>query len=222
MRSSIAAIAVSVFFAASANAVPVTWDLNAVVARTNLPALGDIAVGDAFSASMVVETDTPVVHIPFASSTGYFNVFDSFSLTIAGRTLTLGPDSADMGFAREANWLGTANFEDFQVLQMAALLFDGTDAYQAYLSFEFTDLAAFPIGTLPASPPSLSSARLRDFSIYSPVNGDPRNGALFVAGGDITSFTSRSVPEPSTLTLLLGGLALVWVARRQQGLARQD
>ena len=214
MRLPIAALAASLFVSASAHAVPITWDLSAVVTRTNLPALGPIAVGDAFSASMVLETDTPLFN-PTANQTAYFNVFDSFSLTIGGRTLVLGPDGTETGFIREANWLGTINQIDYQSLQMAALLFDGADAYQAYLWFDFTDLAAFPVDGLPSSPPSLASATLRDISLYSPVGGDPRNGAIFVAGGDVTSFTSRSVPEPSTLTLLLGGLALVWVARRR-------
>jgi hypothetical protein len=217
MRLSLAALAVSMTLASTAQAIPITWNLDATVTATNLPALGPIALGDVISASMTLETDTPVVHIPFASGTGYFNVFDAFTLTVAGRTLTLGPDSADMGFAREANWLGTSNFADFQSLQMAALLSDGTDVFQAYLSFEFTDLAAFPIGTLPSSPPSLASARLRELWLYSPIDGDPRNGAISIAGSEITSFTSRSVPEPSTLTLLLAGLALVWVARRESG-----
>jgi hypothetical protein len=221
MRLSTAVVATLVSFAGSAHAVPVTWDLEAVVQRTNLPALGEIAIGDVISASMTLETDTAAVLIPFASGAGYYNVFDAFTLTVAGRTLTLEPDSADMSFVREANWLGTSNFEDFQSLQLAALLSDGADVYQAYLSFEFTDLAAFPIGTLPSSPPSLSSARLRELWLYSPIDGDPRQGAISIAGSEITSFTSRSVPEPSTLTLLLAGLALVWVSRRQPGSFRK-
>ena len=195
---------------ASANAAPVTWNVNATVSHTNLPAIGPISVGDAFSAALTFDTDQAGTPLGFWDAYAYYNVFDSFSLNIGGKTLVLGPDSADLGWAREANWLGnqTNNGVGPQTLQMAAIVYDGADPYQAYLWFDFADTSTFPLGTLPESPPSLASATFRDFSIYSPVNGDPRNGAIFVAGGNVDSITAVSVPEPSTISLLLLALAL--------------
>lgn len=221
MRLPTVALAASLCLATTAHAVPVTWDVQATITRTNLPALGFLSPGDAVSASMTLETDTPVVY-PTSTGTGYYNVFDAFSLTVGGQTLTLLPDSSDPGFVREANWLGSLDLGDIELLQMAAMLSDGAEVYQVYFWFEFTDVQAFPFGTLPLSPPSLASAQLRELWLSSPVNGDPRNGAISIFASEITSFTSRSVPEPSTLTLALAGLALVWVARRRPGLRVRD
>jgi hypothetical protein len=219
MRLSTAALVALVSFAGSAHAIPVTWDLSATVTRTNYLPFGPIAVGDAITATMVVETSTPMIH-PIPSEAAYLNVFDAFSLNIGGRTLTLGPDATDPGYVREANWLGTGDRGTFRTLQMAAMLYDGSEVYQAYLWFDFADLAAFPAAGLPLTPPSLSSATLRDLSLYSPVNGDPRNGAIFIAGGDVDAFTARSVPEPGALGLMAAGLAMAWIARRRPRVAR--
>lgn len=213
--ASLAAVIVVSAIAAPVSAVPITWNLDATIARTNYQPLGPMAIGDSITATMVVETDTPGTPTFFANGYAYFNVFDSFSLAVNGRTLTLGPDSSDIGWTREANWMGTSNFDTVQILQMAAMLYDGEDAYQAYLWFEFADTAAFPIGSLPLEPPSLASATLRDIDLYSPVNGDPRNGAIFIAGAHIDTLTA-SVPEPSTLSLFaLGMLGLGFVRRRR-------
>jgi hypothetical protein len=117
--------------------------------------------------------------------------------------------------------MGSLIHESTQLFQAQALLFEGTDPYVASLWFDFTDVTAFPLDGMPLSPPSLASATLRELWIHSPIGGDPRNGAISIAGAEITSFTARGVPEPSTLTLLLGGLALVWVARRKHAVTRQ-
>jgi hypothetical protein len=217
MRSAtLAALAAAALGASAANATPISWDVDAIVARTNLPAIGPIAVGDAFSAALTFDSDKVGTPLGFWDAYAYFNVFDSFSLNIGGKTLNLGPQSSDLGFVREANWLGNQTIPGSpQQLQMAAVVYDGADAYQAYLSFEFTDTSTFPLGTLPGSPPSLASATLRDFSIYSPVNGDPRNGAIFVAGGNVESIAAATpVPEPTTLSLLLLAFAPLLMRRR--------
>ena len=204
--------------ASAAHATFVTWNVDAIVSHTNLPAIGPIAVGDTFSASFAFDSDQTGTPFGFWDAYAYYNVFDSFDLNIGGKTLTLGPDSADLGWASQANKLvnQTVNGVGPQSLQIAAIVYDGVDPYQAYLWFDFADTSTFPLGTLPQTPPSLASATFRDFSIYSPVNGDPRNGAIFVAGGDVRSFTAMSVPEPASMWLLLPGLAIVLrVVRRR-------
>lgn len=215
--ATVAAFAATACLAVSAaHAAPVTWNVDATVSRTNLPAIGPIAVGDSFSASLTFDGDQVGTPLGFWDAYSYLNVFDSFTVNIGGKTLTLGADSLDPGYAREANWLGhqTTNGVGPQTLQMAAIVYDGADPYQAYLWFDFADTSTFPLGTLPETPPSLASATFRDFSIYSPVNGDPRNGAIFVAGGDVDSISAVSVPEPSTTwTLLLALLVAPLVLR---------
>jgi hypothetical protein len=215
--STLAALAAAALGVSTASqATPISWDVDAIVARTNLPAIGPIAVGDAFSASFTFDSEQAGTALGFWDAYAYFNVFNSFSLNIGGKTLNLGPPSADLGWAREANWAGNQTIPGGQqTLQMAAIVYDGLDRYQAYLWFDFTDTTTFPLGTLPANPPSLASATFRDFSIYSPINGDPRNGAIFIAGGNVTSITAATpVPEPTTLSLLLLGLAPLLMRRR--------
>ena len=91
-------------------------------------------------------------------------------------------------------------------------MFEGDTPYFAETRFEFTDLDAFPIGCLPLTPPSLASARLAEISLYSPVP----DGLLFIARADIDSLSSaRSVPEPASGLLMLGGLGLMALARRR-------
>jgi hypothetical protein len=217
--SALAALAAAALGVSTASqAVPITWDVDAIVARTNLPAIGPIAVGDAFSASFTFDSEKAGTALGFWDAYAYFNVFDSFNLNIGGKTLNLGPQSSDLGWVREANWLGNQTIPGgVQTLQMAAIVYDGLDLYQAYLWFDFTDTATFPLGSLPESPPSLASATFRDFSIYSPVNGDPRNGAIFVAGGNVGAITAATpVPEPSTLALLLALVPLL-MRRRARG-----
>jgi hypothetical protein len=216
--SNLARLAAACFAVSAAHAAPVTWNVDATVSHTNLPAIGPIAVGDAFSATLTFDSAQAGTPLGFWDAYAYYNVFDSFTVNIGGKTLTLGADSLDLGYAREANWLGhqTTNGVGPQTLQMAAIVYDGADPYQAYLWFDFADTSTFPLGSLPESPPSLASATFRDFSIYSPVNGDPRNGALFVAGGNVDAITAVSVPEPAAGWLLLTIAALVpWVLRRR-------
>jgi hypothetical protein len=202
---------------APAFAVPVNWDLSGSIARTNAPWLGAIGIGDAFSASMVVETDTPPEFVAFASSQSFVNVFDSFTLNIGGKTLNLGADSSDHSYAIQANDISSLTFDDYQAVQMHAIVFDADTPYFVDLRFEFTDTTTFPYGSLPSVPPSLATARLADFAVYSPVDGNPLNGAIFIAGGPISSFTARGVPEPSMLWLGLGAFAMLGVFGRRRG-----
>ena len=214
MRSSVFAVfAMLVSLTPAAHAIPVTWDMEATVTRTNLPALG-IATGDEFSISMTLDSETPAVPTFFADGYAYFNVFDAFTLSVNGHTLTLGPELGVPFPARDTNWLGTSNFPDVQHLQWTALMYEGDTPYYAETRFEFTDTNAFPIGSLPMTPPSLASARLAEISLYSPV---PNNGGyLFIAGANIDSLTAQSVPEPSSGLLLLGSLGLMALWRRRR------
>jgi hypothetical protein len=203
--------ALALLAVAPVQAVPVTWNLDATFTRTNLHALGPIEVGDTLSASMVLDTDTPAVATGFANGFGYFNVFDSFALSVNGHTLNLGPQ---LDAARDSNWLGTSNFADHQALQWVNLLFDGDTAYVAEARFEFTDLDAFPVGSLPLTPPSLASARIAEISLYSPVPGN--GGLIFIGSAAIGSLNASSVPEPSTLGLLLAATGMLAFARRRR------
>ncbi len=203
--------AVAVLAFSPVQAVPVSWNFDATFTRTNLPALGPILVGDTLSASMVFDTDTPAVATGFANGYGYFNVFDSFSLSVNGRTLNLGPQ---LDPARDSNWLGTANFTDYQALQWLTLLYDGDTAYVAETRFEFTDVNAFPIGSLPMTPPSLASARIAEISLYSPVADN--GGLIFIGSAAIGSLDATSVPEPSTLGLLLAATGMLVFVRRRR------
>lgn len=212
MRTSVLAGlgAVALLAVAPVQAVPVSWNFDATFTRTNLNALGPIEVGDTLTASMVLETDTPAVPTGFASGFGYFNVFDSFTLSVNGHTLSLGPQ---LDAARDSNWLGTSNFADYQALQWVNLLYDGDTAYVAEARFEFTDLDAFPIGSLPLTPPSLASARIAEISLYSPVSDN--GGLIFIGSAAIGSLNATSVPEPSTLGLLLVATGMLVFARRR-------
>jgi hypothetical protein len=214
MRTSIlAGLATATFLViAPAHAVPVRWDLQSTVTRTNDFTLMD----QAMSVSMVVETSTPGNPIFFANGYSFLNAFQSFDLTIGDRTLNLGPLSDDPLVARDTNNLGTLNFDDHQVLGWTVRLFDGATPYVVETRFEFTDLNAFPIGSLPLAPPSLESARLTDISLYLSVE---TGGMLFIASGPVESFTAvRGVPEPSTFAMLLGALGgMAFVRRRRAG-----
>jgi hypothetical protein len=216
MRTSVIAglTAATCLLIAPAQAVPIPWNLQSTVTRTNFPALGPIVVGDTLSVSMLVESDTPGNPIFWMNGYSFLNAIDSFDLTVNGHTLSLGPQSDDPLVARDTNNLGTLNFEDYQLLSWVVRLYDGDKPYVVETRFEFTDLNAFPIGSLPLSAPSLASARLTDFSLYSPVES---GGMLFVAGGGVDSLTSpRSVPEPSTFALMLGAIGGLAFARRRR------
>jgi len=198
--------------AAAAHADPINWNLQATVARVNLPAL-DIEVGDLLSLDMTLDSDSPAIPEFFADGYHYLNLFDAFTLNVNGHALILGPKLSDPAEQVDTNSLGTLNFPDYQVLQFRGLMYEGDTPYFAEASFEFTDTNAFPIGSLPAAPPSLASARLANLSLYSPV---PNNGGLlFIAGGDVDSFTVRSVPEPSSAVLMAGALAILALGRRR-------
>jgi hypothetical protein len=219
MRSFVFALyAALVALAPAAKAIPISWDMQATVTRTNLPAL-DIQTGDEFVVNMTLDSETPAVPTFFANGYGYFNVFDQFTVSINGHTLTLGPELSAPFPARDTNWLGTSNFPDFQSLQFATLMYEGDTAYYAETWFEFTDTNAFPIGSLPLTPPSLASARLAEFRLFSPAAG---GGYTSIATANIGSLTERSVPEPSTGLLMLAGVGLMslWRRRRVAGDSR--
>lgn len=130
-------------------------------------------------------------------------------MNIGTSVLSLGPDSDDPAFAREANSIVTLHDSSARV-QMNVLLYEGTTPFAAYFWFDFADLGAFPDGIMPSEPPSLASATLAEFSIFSPIDGDPRNGTIFLGSGSIDRFqTAPSVPEPGTLPLFAAALFAV-------------
>jgi len=206
--------ALTLLAVAPAHAIPVTWNLEATFTSTNLPALGPIVVGDTMTASIVLDTDTPGVATGFANGYSYYNLFDAFTVSVNGHTLNIGPQLEAPIPARDTNSLGTLNFPDVQLMQWTTLLYDGDTPYYAETRFEFTDLNAFPIGSLPLTPPSLASARLAEFNLYSPV---PNNGGYIrIGSANIGSLTSASVPEPSTLALALTAAGMLGFARRRR------
>lgn len=217
MRSSelacVAALALLVI--APAHAVPVTWNLEATFTRTNLPALGPIVAGDTMTASIGFDTDAPGVATGYADGYAYWNLFDSFTVNVNGHTLTLGPKLGGGPYPGSGtNSLGTANFPDHQVMQWTTLFYEGDTPYYAETWFEFSDVNAFPIGSLPLTPPSLASATLAEFRLYSPV---PDNGGyIFIGSADIGSLTAASVPEPSSLALALTAAGMLGFARRRR------
>lgn len=212
--SHLAGLAALTILAAQAQAIPVSWNLEATFTRTNLPALGPIVVGDTITASIVLDTDTPGVATGFANGYSYYNPFDAFTVSVNGHTLNLGPKLDAPIPARDTNSVGTLNFPDVQLLQWTTLLYEGDTPYYAETWFEFSDVNAFPIGRLPLAPPSLASATLAEFRLYSPV---PNNGGyIFIGGANIGSLTSASVPEPSTLALALTAAGMLGFARRRR------
>jgi hypothetical protein len=202
-----------------ADAIPVPWTLEGTIDNSRtLGNFGSPAVGSPITVNMVVETDTPDIASD-PTSAGYFNVFDAFTLSIGTSVLTLGPDSPDPGFAREANALLTVTQPDSLLFQFFAVLYEGDSVFSAEFFFAFDDPGAFPNGMLGLEPPSLATATRREFNIYSPVAGDPRNGAIFLASGSLDSFAAVSVPEPSTLALVLAGF-VVLAGKRAQSRSR--
>jgi hypothetical protein len=212
MRPYVLAFLAVVSLAPAAHAIPIMWDMQATVIRTHLPAL-DIESGDALSVRMTLDSETPAVSLGFNSAYAYFNVFDEFTLSVNGHTLTIGPQSDVPGVARNTNWLGTENPPGQQRMQWSTLMYDGDTPYYAETWFEFNDPNALPIGSLPMIPPSLASAWLAEFRLYSPV---PDGSLIFLAAAEIDSLTARSVPEPSSGLLLLGGLGLMAMWRRRR------
>ena len=217
MRSYLFVLLAVVGVTAPAHAIPIAWDMQVTVSRTNLPAL-DIAVGSEFSISMTLDSETPAIPTFFSNGYVYRNVFDAFTLSVNGHTLTLGPQSADPEVIPSTNSLGTVDWPDYRQVQWNTLLYEGDTPYYTETRFEFTDLDAFPAGSLPLTPPSLASARLNpfvmQFALYSPV---PNNGGyLFIGGGQVDSLTAHSVPEPASGLLMLGGLGLMALARRRR------
>ena len=210
-----AAVAALTVVSVPAFAIPVSWNLESTVTRTNLPAF-DIAVGDTLSVSMVVDTDTPAVSTGFQNGYAYFNPFDQFTLTVNGYSLLLGPDMPAPLPARDTNWIGTANLPDYQRLDFLALMYESGVPYVVEARFDFADTNAFPLGSLPTEPPSLASLRLTEFNLYQQVP----TGLLFIAGSGVTSFTAASVPEPGTLALALGAAGLMLLGGRRRKSAR--
>jgi hypothetical protein len=216
MRSSELAgfAALALLVIAPAHAVPVTWNMEGTFTQTNLPALGPIVAGDTMSASISFDTDSPGVSVGYADGYVFWNVFDAFTVNVNGHTLTLGPELGGPNPGSGTNSLATANFPDYQVMQWTTLFYEGDTPYYAETWFEFSDVNAFPIGSLPLTPPSLASATLAEFRLYSPV---PDNGGyLFIGSANIGSLTSASVPEPSTLALALTAAGMLVIARRRR------
>jgi PEP-CTERM motif len=208
-----AAIAAFALVSVPVFAVPVSWNLESSVYRTNLPAFG-IEVGDVLSVNMVVDTETPGVPTGFQNGYGYFNPFDEFTLSVNGFSLLLGPQlPANTVASRDSNWIGTANFPDYQRLDLLALMYESGIPYVVEARFEFTDTTAFPLDYLPVEPPSLASMRLSEFNLYQRVDD---GGLIFIAGSEVTSFTVASVPEPGTLALALGAAGLMLLGRRRK------
>jgi len=200
---------------APAHAVPVTWNLEATFTQTNFPALGPIAVGDTMTASIGFDTDAPGLATGYADGYAYWNLFDAFTVNVNGHTLTLGPKvDGDPYPGAGTNSMGTENFSDHQRMQWTTQFYEGDTPYYAETWFEFSDANALPIGSLPATPPSLASATLKEFRLYSPV---PDNGGfIFIGSADIGSLTSTSVPEPSNLALALTAAGMLGFARRRR------
>lgn len=207
-----AAAAAFAIVSAPALAIPVSWNLESTVYRTNLPAFG-IEVGDTLSVSMVVDTETLAVSTGFMNGYGFFNPFDEFTLTVNGFSLLLGPHQPDNTVAaRDSNWIGTANFPDYQRLDFLALMYESGVPYVVEARFDFAATDAFPVGSLPTEPPSLDSLLLTEFNLYQQVP----TGLIFIAGAEVTSFTAASVPEPGTLALTLGAAGLMLLGRRRK------
>jgi hypothetical protein len=206
--------ALALLIIAPAHAVPVTWNMEATFTSTNLPALGPIVAGDTMTASIGFDTDAPGVATGYADGYAYWNLFDTFTVNVNGHALTLGPKLQGPNPGSGTNSLGTANFPDSQVMQWTTLFYEGETPYYAETWFEFSDVNAFPIGSLPLTPPSLASATLAEFRLYSPV---PDNGGyIFIGNANITSLIATNVPEPSTLALAFAAFGMLGVARRRR------
>jgi hypothetical protein len=175
----------------------VTFELGGVLTEVYGPS--DLAVGDRFTGRFSYTLDQTGTNVPTPGITNY--VFDSYSLTIQGQTV-----SAMGGGIQVGNLPG---FDYFQLNvdppgTVVTGSINGFSAGTLFLALNDLTGSAFTDSTLPTTLDLANFSGLRRVDVFFP----PANGTAF---GEITNLSV--VPLPGAVWLFLSGLGGLAFAR---------
>jgi len=184
-----------------ASGATVMFELGGVLTEVYGPS--GLAVGDRFTGRFSYSLDQTGTNVPTPEITNY--VFDSYSLTIQGQTVSA------MGGGIQVGNLPGFDYFQLNVDPPGTVVTGSINGFPAGLLFlalnDFTG-SAFPDSTLPATLDLANFTALRRVDVFFP----PANGTAF---GEITNLSV--VPLPGALWLFLsglGGLAFAQVNRK--------
>lgn len=184
-----------------ASGAPVMFELGGVLTEVYGPS--GLAVGDRFTGRFSYSLDQTGTNVPTPGITNY--VFDSYSLTIQGQTVSA------MGGGIQVGNLPGFDYFQLNVDPPGTVVTGSINGFPAGLLFlALNDLtgSAFTDSTLPTTLDLANFTALRRVDVFFP----PANGTAF---GEITNLSV--VPLPGALWLFLsglGGLAFAQVNRR--------
>jgi hypothetical protein len=184
-----------------ASGATVTFELGGVLTEVYGPS--GLAVGDRFTGRFSYSLDQTGTNVPTPEITNY--VFDSYSLTIQGQTVSA------MGGGIQVGNLPGFDYFQLNVDPPGTVVTGSINGFPAGLLFlALNDLtgSAFTDSTLPTTLDLANFTALRRVDVFFP----PANGTAF---GEITNLSV--VPLPGALWLFLsglGGLAFAQVNRK--------
>lgn len=168
----------------------VTFEVGGVLTEVHGPS--GLAVGDRFTGRFSYSLDQTGTNVPTPGITNY--VFDSYSLTIQGQTVSA------MGGGIQVGNLPGFDYFQLNVDPPGTVVTGSINGFPAgLLFFAMNDLtgSALMDSTLPTTLDLASFAALRRVDVFFP----PANGTAF---GEITNLTV--VPLPGAVWLFLSGL----------------
>ncbi len=195
---------------AAARGGPVTWEFAGVVTNVRDPGNllgGAVTIGSPFSGSYTFESTTPDAYPQLPDDGAYSGAVSDLHGSVGALGFTLWTNSrADIGVYNNF----PPGFDDYAVLGYVIFIGQFT---QFGLGMRDSSGNAFQSDALPLDPPPLTLFDSTGFGSPGFSFGDPLE--RFHVGGVLTQL----VPEPGTVTLLLGSLLLV--SRRWHRWARR-
>ena len=227
----LAALAVTMSVAASAHAVPVTWEargviesstLDALFFETFMPELAGTTAGDIFRLRISFDTDAMRNDPVILPGGGRTRSFDATSLVMALVVPGRGTHVFTIDRSVPTGTHSLIGIVDDQVVgdlvrdgvqfQHNYLTPEGLLLFQVFAAFFTADTSVIDDLCLPMTPdPQLGTGIERLLSIHA---NPPELGDL---SGLITSLVR--VPEPGSLALFAAGLCVLWAVRRQAAIA---